>query len=415
MTQPYTATAESHESSMLSRKFGQEIVNYFSGSPLNRVSFLRSNTAFLRAALPRSKFLLLRDLEPLAASKTTLAWVGYETVRALVGNPFDTEEEEFLRGYDSRVEIPTLVFLGMNEEGTGGGGGGESFEFEGEGGKYVGGPCFALDVTEKGSLKEECEKVQEEAVKGAEGREFRKVRLDLSLVPSDAAILAQARSLLDWNNRNQFCSACGARTVSVHAGTKRICPPSDRAFQKDPEDPPFERPPCISRKGIHNIAFPRTDPTVIMAIINSTGDKVLLGRQRRWPKDFYSTLAGFCEPAESVEDAVRRETWEESGVRVGRVVIHSTQPWPYPANLMMGAIGEALPGGEDIVLKHDPELEDAQWVEVGRVRSALQGSTGTPDVEVEGAVEGQLRLPPSTAIAHQLLLAVVNGFHLAKL
>jgi len=84
---------------------------------------------------------------------------------------------------------------------------------------------------------------------------------------------------------------------------------------------------------------------------------------------------------------VRRETWEESGVRVGRVVIHSTQPWPYPANLMMGAIGEAFPDGEEIVLKHDPELEDAQWVEVGRVRSALEGNTGTPDVEVEGAVE----------------------------
>ncbi|PWW78571.1 hypothetical protein C7212DRAFT_350675 [Tuber magnatum] len=417
MTQPYTATTESHKASMLSRKFGQEIVNYFSGSPLNRVSFLRSNTAFLRAALPRSKFLLLRDLEPLAASKTTLAWVGYEAVRTLVGNPFDTEEEEFVRGYDSRVEVPTLVFLGINEGVVGGGqggGDGERFEFEGEGGKYVGRPCFALDVTGKGSLREECIKVQEEAVKGTEGREFRRVRLDLGLTPPDAAILAQARSLLDWNNRNQFCSACGASTVSINAGTKRICPPSDKALQKNLEDPPFERPPCISRKGIHNITFPRTDPTVIMAIINSTGDKVLLGRQRRWPKDFYSTLAGFCEPAESVEDAVRRETWEESGVRVGRVVIHSTQPWPYPANLMMGAIGEALPDGEGIVLKHDPELEDAQWVEFGQVRSALDGSTGTPDVEVEGAAEGQLRLPPSTAIAHQLLLAVVNGFHLAK-
>ena len=74
-------------------------------------------------------------------------------------------------------------------------------------------------------------------------------------------------------------------------------------------------------------------------------------------------------------------------MRVGRVVIHSTQPWPYPANLMMGAIGEALPDGEEIVLKHDPELENAQWVELGQVKSALEGSTGTPDVEAEGAVE----------------------------
>jgi len=185
MTQPYTAAAESNKTSMLSRKFGQEVVNYFSGSPLNRVSFLRSNTAFLRAALTRSKFLLLRNLEPLAASKTTLAWVGYETVRALVGNPFSTEEEEeFLREYDSRVEIPALVFLGINE----GEGDGERFEFEGEGGKYVGRPCFALDVTGQGSLGGECRKVQEEAVKGAEGREFKKVRLDLSLTPPDGNI-----------------------------------------------------------------------------------------------------------------------------------------------------------------------------------------------------------------------------------
>ena len=191
MTQPYTTTTpESPNPSMLSRKFGQEIVNYFSGSPLNRVSFLRSNTAFLRAALPRSKFLVLRNLEPLAASKTTLAWVGYETVRALVGNPFNTEEEEFLRSYDSRVEIPTLVFLGINEGDGDGDGDGERFEFQGEGGKYVGRPCFALDVTGEGkSLTEECGKVQEEAVKGAEGREFRKVgRLDLGLVPPDGNI-----------------------------------------------------------------------------------------------------------------------------------------------------------------------------------------------------------------------------------
>ncbi|RPB03484.1 hypothetical protein L873DRAFT_1800574 [Choiromyces venosus 120613-1] len=401
MTPPTTTTTP-----LLTQKFGPEITNYFSTSPLNRVSFLRSSNAFLSSALSHGKFLLLRDLEPLAGSESALAFVGYDSVRELIGNPFAGDgEEEVVKGYDSRVFVPTLVFLGLHEEEGG-------FEWVGEGGKYSGRPYFALDVTvkEKGEV---CKKVQEEAVK-VEGREFRNVRLDLNLVPGDAAIFAQARSLLDWNNRNQFCSACGARTVSANAGTKRVCPPTDKAFQKSLEDEPFQRPPCISRTGVHNIAFPRTDPTVIMAIINSTGDKLLLGRQRRWPKNFYSTLAGFCEPAESIEDAVRRETWEESGVRVGRVVIHSTQPWPYPANLMMGAIGEALPDGEEIVLKHDPELEDARWVGFAEVKSALEGCTGTPDGGKVGE-EGQLRLPPSTAIAHQLLLAVVTGFHLAKL
>jgi len=111
-------------------------------------------------------------------------------VRALVGNPFNTEVEEFLREYDSRVEIPTLVFLGINEgDGDGDGDGdGERFEFEGDGGRYAGRPCFALDVTGEGSLGGECRKVQEEAAKGVEGREFKKVRLDLSLDPLDGNI-----------------------------------------------------------------------------------------------------------------------------------------------------------------------------------------------------------------------------------
>jgi NADH pyrophosphatase NudC (nudix superfamily) len=100
-----------------------------------------------------------------------------------------------------------------------------------------------------------------------------------------------------------------------------------------------------------------------MAILSSDGTKVLLGRQKRWPKDWYSTLAGFLEPGESIEEAVRREVWEESGVEVGRVVIHSSQPWPFPASLMIGAVGQALPGDkEKIYLGNDPELESAKWV-----------------------------------------------------
>jgi len=232
--------------------------------------------------------------------------------------------------------------------------------------------------------------------------------LDLKLVPGEAAIMGQARSLLDWNARNSFCSACGARTLSVHAGTKRVCPPYDKAFQKNINGPPEERAPCVSRKGVHNIAFPRTDPTVIMAIINHAGDKVLLGRNKRWPKDFYSCLAGFCEPAESIEEAVRRETWEESGVRVGRVVIHSTQPWPYPSSLMIGAIGEAV--DETIHLGHDPELQHAKWFTMADLEKALPEANGLTEELPKGVKEGDLRLPPPNAIAHQLLKAVTNNF-----
>lgn len=175
-----------------------------------------------------------------------------------------------------------------------------------------------------------------------------------------AAIYAQARSLLDWNMRNPFCAQCGNSTLSLNAGTKRVCPPADLAGGGDKKE---DRPPCATRGTISNISFPRTDPTVIMAVVSADGTRSLLGRQKRFPKNMYSALAGFLEPGESIEEAVRREVWEESGVRVGRVVVHSSQPWPFPASLMIGAIGQALPGdGEKINLGHDPELEDARWV-----------------------------------------------------
>jgi NAD+ diphosphatase len=148
-----------------------------------------------------------------------------------------------------------------------------------------------------------------------------------------------------------------------------------------------------------------------MAVVSHDAKRILLGRNKRFPPNWYSTLAGFCEPAESVEEAVRREVWEESGVLLGRVVIHSTQPWPYPANLMIGAIGQALPDGEKIHLEHDPELEDAKWVEMDEVREALRiGTSGLGDAPGDQYKEGGLRLPPKTAIAHQLLQAVVGGF-----
>lgn len=108
---------------------------------------------------------------------------------------------------------------------------------------------------------------------------------------------------------------------------------------------------------------------------------------------------------------MRREVWEESGIHLGRVVIHSTQPWPYPANLMIGAIGQAVPGGEEVNLGHDAELEDAKWFSAEEVREALRvGTSGLGEDAPEGYKEGGLRLPPKTAIANQLMTAVVGGF-----
>ncbi|KAK4697002.1 NAD+ diphosphatase, partial [Lecanoromycetidae sp. Uapishka_2] len=399
--------AHADKESMLSRKFGRETANYFSGSPLNRVSFLRTDHPFLSAALKHSStsFLLFHNLNPLAKDPTKLEYASFEDVKPLIGeDPYSKNEEQMISEYDSTITTPQLLFLGLDE--------GKQSEFEWK--IYHGSPYFALDVTPKGSVNSEAEKLIERMK--SRGLQFVEGRMHMSLQADEAAIYAQARALLDWNARNPFCGGCGQPTMSINAGMKRTCPPRDMASMKTAigsttDTPPAtERPDCVTRKGVSNLCFPRTDPTVIMAVLSADSERVLVGRQKRWPPHWYSTLAGFVEPAESVEEAVRREVWEESGCKLGRVIIHSTQPWPYPANLMIGAIAQCVPGGEEIVLKHDPELEHAKWVPLAEVKEALEvGTSGLGEEAGEGYKEGGLRLPPKTAIANQLLRAVTGG------
>lgn len=367
--------------------------------------------------------MLLNNLAPLAIDPTKLVYATYEDVRSFVGtdDPYAKSEAELIAEYNSTVFTPQILFLGLDERNK------ESDEGSFQWSVYTGSPLFAVDVTPKGSLAEAAQSLigrMEDR-----GLQFVQGRLHMTLPAPDAAIYAQARSLLDWNARNPFCGGCGQPTLSINGGMKRTCPPKDLAAaaatpaatlptaigSTDPAPPSADRPDCATRKGISNLSFPRTDPTIIAAVLSSDARRILLGRQKRWPQNWYSTLAGFVEPAESAEEAVRREVWEESGVIVGRVILHSTQPWPYPASLMLGAIAQAVPGGEEIVLKHDPELKDARWVGLEEVREALRFSTfGLDDdaarKEVDDRKEGSLRLPPSTAIANQLLTAAVDSF-----
>ncbi|KAI1197312.1 NUDIX hydrolase domain-like protein [Nemania serpens] len=388
------------DDSMLSRKFGREVANYFSGSPLNRISFLRGDQGFLSAAFahPSTSFLLLDNYSPLAKDTSRLAYVGKEDIVSLTGpEPFQKTEEEQIKGFSSAVTQPTILFLGLDEKKT-------DFRYR----EYKGNPFFAVDVTPKGSIEEKAKSVIE-AVKAKEGVKFIPGGRLLTLNAPEAAIYAQARALLDWNARNPFCGGCGERTMSVHAGTKRVCPPTDLAGVPEGGEPK-KRAECPTRRGVSNLCFPRTDPTVIMAIVSYDGTKLLLGRSNRYPPGWYSTLAGFLEPGESIEEAVRRETWEESGVHVGRVVIHSSQPWPYPANLMIGAIGQATPDGETINLGNDPELSDAKWYTFDEVREALESSASIAFGDPLPDGERKLRIPPQTAIANRLMAAVIEGY-----
>ncbi|KFA65986.1 hypothetical protein S40285_07182 [Stachybotrys chlorohalonatus IBT 40285] len=395
-----------NDDSMLTKRFGKEVVNYYAGGRLNRYSFLRSDTPFLSKAAtsPQVQYLALDNLNAYLSKSGDLAYFSFDDLKPLLGpEPFNLTEDELVAQFDSSLYRPLVIFLGMLE-----GGGGGSLETS-QHGTIHGQPFFAVDVTPRPSNSEVAStfKKSHEEKGGTIQSNPRSMSLQAEAAYLSAAIYAQARAMMDWNLRNAFCAGCGSSMLSVHAGYKRMCPPTDRNGSETAQP----RGECATRKGVSNICFPRTDPTMIAAVVSADGERILLGRQKRWPPCWYSTLAGFIEPGESIEESVRREVWEESGVKVGRVVIHSSQPWPYPNSLMIGAIAQALPGDNETITLNDKELEYAKWFSIQEVRKALAtGTTGLDAPPPADYKEGDLRLPPAQAIANQLITAAAAGY-----
>src|SRR6266446_3885834 len=188
-----------------------------------------------------------------------------------------------------------------------------------------------------------------------------------TMAPGEAAILAEARSLLDWHARHRFCAQCGSPTRVASAGWKRQCPECRASH------------------------FPRTDPVVIM--LATRGERALLGRNRRRPGARFSCLAGFVEPGETPEEAVRREVREEAGVRCGRVRYLDAQPWPFPSSLMIGFLAEALT--EEITIDAE-ELAEARWFSRDEIREMVARAAAGPDDPTK------VSLPSPIAIAHHI-------------
>jgi NAD+ diphosphatase len=296
-----------------------EEIYCFAGNPLDRASERRRDTVWIRSLLddPTARILPLRDLRPLTRGSVSpfLDW-----------QPVAPWRDRIERG-------ATLIFLGLGDER----------------------PYFAVDASGAD-------------IEFPAEREALDARTLAPLLPTgEAAILAEARSLIDWHTRHGFCAQCGSPTRVASAGWVRRCPE------------------C---KASH---YPRSDPVTIMLAVR--GERALLGRNKRRPGSRFSCLAGFMEPGETLEECVRREVHEESGVRVGRVRYLACQPWPFPSSLMMGFLCEGLT--EEITV--DPEeLAEARWFEREEIRAMVARAATGPDDPT------QVSVPGPVAIAHQL-------------
>ncbi len=180
----------------------------------------------------------------------------------------------------------------------------------------------------------------------------------------ESTLFAQARAVLHWRAGHRFCPACGGALAYSRGGWQGDC------------------------AGCGRVEYPRTDPAVIVAV--SDGERLLLGRQASWPARRYSTLAGFVEPGESLEQTVIREVWEESRVRVRRARYLASQPWPFPGSLMLGFVAEAEPDAPETA---QDELEDARWFSRDEVRAALR----------EDHEDAPLRVSPPLSISRWLI------------
>jgi len=297
----------------------------FGGNPLDRVSERRRDKEWIGSLLaaPHSRILPLYDLKPAVGDmlRPALEWQPVAAWREAIGAG------------------ATCVFLGVADDGR---------------------AHFAVDATAAG-IPADTENID--------------ARTLAPLVPAgEAAILAEARSVIDWHARHRFCAQCGNPTEVASAGWTRRCPHCRASH------------------------YPRSDPVTIMLVVR--GERALLGRNKRRPGLRFSCLAGFMEPGETPEEAVRREVKEESGIRVGRVKYLAAQPWPFPSTLMMGFLAEGV--SEEITI--DPEeLAEARWFERKEIREMVaRAASGEDD-------PNRVSLPQPLAIAHHLCRRWSNG------
>lgn len=330
--------------------------NYFSREMLDRLSGKRTDKVWLEAKQsdPDTVYLLFSNLNPMATSsqdddskgvESKLCRLRYDAVKDLLEKP-----------------ATVLIFLGVERRKK------SSSSSSPQTKENVQEPpaWFAIGTDEDpGELLKRSREKNCSFPKSA-NRDL------LKFSEEEAGVVANARSVLAWHSRYSFCATCGSSTKLQEGGHKRTCQNSE----------------CRSLKGVHNTCYPRVDPVVIMLVIHPDGNQCLLGRKKMFPSGMFSCLAGFIEPGETMEEAVRREVEEESGVKVGPVQYISCQPWPMPSSLMFGCLAVAV--STDIKVDEN-EIEEARWFPRQQVIDSLRGAHSV------------ITIPPRQTIAHQLI------------
>ncbi len=306
---------------------------------LDRQGLKRSDEAYLRGLLARTdaKFMVLADQKPVIRS--------------------NKERTEAAIRWLSRADLEAAGLTFVAEETL----------FLGVG-RQTGGPHFAIGVTEHrtshapGALTHLRPLV-----------DLRSLAMQGVMSPEDLSLIGQAKALIQWHENGKCCGRCGGTTLVRDGGWRRKC----------------------WACGLEH--FPRTDPVVIMLVVDKAGGRCLLGHEGRFAKEprMYSTLAGFIEPGEDMAHAVQREVHEEAGIEVGEVKFHSTQPWPFPHSLMIGCIGYATT--TEITINPD-EIEEARWFSREDIAQMLAGTHPQ-----------KWWVPGKQAIACALITSFVNG------
>ncbi len=391
-------------------------------SSLNRFSFLRSNIEFIRSVIAcRNTRLIFYKKSSANGALQIYATKGNlnpkivylplgnnEQINTLLNRWAVLNEEAAKSSFDIRRKLNfTCVFLGMDEHpGT------KDSLFPEEHKtellakltfkEHSGIPVMAIDISDNAEFQDLLAKTTDET------SEFISSITDiLNLSQTDASVFSYGKMYLDWLSKNKFCPGCGSPVTPIWAGTKLQCTNEKKETDKDGESI-FECP--VRRTKVNNVCFPRIDPVVIIALRNSKGDKILLGhnaRRRQLDKRFYSCFSGFMELGETIRSTVIREVWEETGLRLkNNIKIIKSQPWPFPANLMIGCIGTTEEGSERNITTHlDCELDHLKWFDASYVADLVYGRP----------TDGKVKIPQEGSVAFQLIKMVTDDCISTKL